>query len=374
MALFEDNPRTEPGLMAHAEDMYSFLDRVDDPVFDRIRQVLNDWFARYLVLQPAKAANDVAGRMRSKQPLQFEGAFWELYLHEVHVRLGFEVATCPEDVRHPDFVLTKQNHRLYLEATVTGKNPGLPSSPSGAAQIHDWINSAHDRKFFVRVEVIEAGDATPKRREVTEPLEAWLRGLSNHWHALRDAVERGERPDFPRRQVPVRGWLLEFEAYPKSEKARAERSFPMIGVYPAQAAWEGHSAAIVRGKIEGKARHYGDLDAPFVVAVHDVTPFASRGVMKEALFGLDRPFWEAHRGVPNRVSAVLAASDFGMSSPARKTPELWINPYARHPLAKGLLPWPVVGESGASSGGPVIDPASLFELPNDWPGQPFQGL
>ena len=103
----------------------------------------------------------------------------------------------------------------------------------------------------------------------------------------------------------------------------------MIGIYPAQAAWAGDSAAVVRAKIDRKATHYGNLDAPLVVALHDVTPFASRSVMHEALFGLANPYWDEGAGSANRVSAVLAASDFGMSSPARKTPELWLNPLSR---------------------------------------------
>jgi len=135
MTLFHDIPRSNPGVMTHSEDTYSFLNRVHDPTFARVRQLLNDWF--YETLQPAKAANDVAGRIRSKQPLQFEGAFWELYLHEAHARLGFNVATHAEDSRHPDFVLTRGRARVYLEATITGINVGAPASTSGAAQVHD---------------------------------------------------------------------------------------------------------------------------------------------------------------------------------------------------------------------------------------------
>ena len=369
MTLFAAIDRTNPDVAAHAEDTYSFLNRVDDPVFERIRELLNAWFARYRALQPARAANDVAGRIRSKQPLQFDGAFWELYLHEAHIRLNFDVATHPEDVRHPDFVLTKGGERLFLEATITGTNPGLPGSGSNAAQVYDWINQAHDPNYFVSVDIIEAGRTTPKRREVTKPLEAWLAGLADNWRVHRAALERGDSSDLPSCELAIRDWVLEFEAYPKSLKARAESSLPTIGVYPGQAAWQGSSAEIVRAKLRGKATHYGDLDAPFVIALHDVTPFASRGVMREALFGLEQPFWSEKAGSANRVSAVLAASDFGMSSPARKTPELWLNPHARHPVPGGLLSWPVVGQEGSDAS---IDPAALFEIPADWPGEPFQ--
>jgi len=191
------------------------------------------------------------------------------------------------------------------------------------------------------------------------------------WRALRDAVERGEHPDPPRWRLPVRGWLLEFAAYPKSTEARTDKSFPMIGLYPGQAAWQGQSSAIVRAKIDGKATHYGDVDAPLVVALHDLTTFASHDVVQDALFGLESPYWREGPRSRNRVSAILAASDFGMSSPARKTPELWLNPYARHPLPPGLMPWPVVGAPHASPQMP-LDPAALFDLPRDWPGRPFQ--
>jgi hypothetical protein len=372
MPLFDSKPRTNPSVMTHVEDMYSFLDRVDDPAFARIRLLLNDWFARYESIQPAKAANDVAGRIRSKQPLQFEGAFWELYLHEAHVRLGFDVATYPEDVRHPDFILTKGGETVYLEATVTGKSAGLPTDPRGTGQLYDWINSARDPNFFVRAEVLEAGETPPRRRQVTEPLEAWLQGLAGDWRRLRDEMENGNVESHPTRVIEVRSWRLLFEAFPKSEKQRIEDAMPMIGIYRGQAAWEGESAEFVRAKLHGKATHYGDLDAPMVVALHDLTPFASRGVMREALLGLERPYWTAGAGSANRVSAVLAASDFGQSSPARKTPELWLNTHATHSLRTDVLAWPVVLPQEKSR--PGLDPAELFDLPRDWPGKPFEKL
>lgn len=69
---------------------------------------------------------------------------------------------------------------------------------------------------------------------------------------LSDEMERGDRHDFPRHRVAIRGWVLDFEAYPKSEKARAQSSFPMIGIYPAQAAWAGESVTIVRSRSMGR--------------------------------------------------------------------------------------------------------------------------
>jgi hypothetical protein len=203
-------------------------------------------------------------------------------------------------------------------------------------------------------------------------LEKWLQGLAKEWRTLRDAVEQGMNPHLPTRRMSIRGWLLEFRTHPKSEEARRSRAFPMIGVYTGQAAFEASSAAIVRSRIAEKASHYGDLDATLVIALHDVTPVAGRSVVSEALFGLGRPFWAAGSGSGSRVSAVLAAGDFGMSSVARKTPELWLNPYAADTLPTGVLSWPVVGRVDADSDLLPIDSAVLFDLPSDWPRRPFR--
>jgi hypothetical protein len=81
------------------ETTLQFLKRVDDPVFERVRNVFNAWIHRFADLQATEATNDPLGRFRSKQDLQFYAAFWELYLHEVHVRLGFEVEVHPESSR-----------------------------------------------------------------------------------------------------------------------------------------------------------------------------------------------------------------------------------------------------------------------------------
>lgn len=170
--------------------------------------------------------------------------------------------------------------------------------------------------------------------------------------------------------IDVRGWVLEFEARPKSEHQRTMDSFPMIGVYPALAAWQGSSAAVVRSKIEHKAAHYGDLDAPLVIAIHDLTPFGTRSVIEDAFWGMQRPYWTPSADSANRVSAVLAAWEFGPPSIARRTPELWVNEHATRRLPPGVLVWPDSNDERTES--TQLDPALLLGLPTDWPGRPFR--
>ena len=81
--------------------MHVFLERVDDPAFDNVRTVLCEWFEHFAGHQDANAVSDLRKRLRAKQPLQFESAFWEPYLHELHLRLGFDVEVHPSGPNRP---------------------------------------------------------------------------------------------------------------------------------------------------------------------------------------------------------------------------------------------------------------------------------
>jgi hypothetical protein len=97
--------RDDPAPKRAAESTYKFLDSVDDPVFEPVRATLNAWFEHFAQRQDTAAATDVRARLNAKQPLQFYAAFWELYLHELHSRLGFDVLAHPPgpQTTRPDF-------------------------------------------------------------------------------------------------------------------------------------------------------------------------------------------------------------------------------------------------------------------------------
>jgi hypothetical protein len=135
--LFQERSRTDPGTKRAAESTYKFLDRVDDPALARVRATLNAWFDRFVESQGRAAVSDLRGRLRAKQALQFEAAFWELYLHEVHARLGFEVVAHPSGpgTTHPDFLVSRGEQHFYLEAVVPAPSTGAPSIAAGAGTV-----------------------------------------------------------------------------------------------------------------------------------------------------------------------------------------------------------------------------------------------
>src|SRR5437763_17029984 len=87
MNLFAYILRTLRGPGNYTEDTFSFLNRSAWPAFEAVRNLLESFFRRY---PPSESAE-----LKSKFETQFESAFFELYLHELLLRLGCEVAVHP---------------------------------------------------------------------------------------------------------------------------------------------------------------------------------------------------------------------------------------------------------------------------------------
>lgn len=82
--LFEEVERTNSSPAAYNEDSFSFLNRAAGPYGQRVRTVLDDWYAVF----PDTSA-DLWQRFRKPDPKQHYAAWWELYLHHIFTNLGF---------------------------------------------------------------------------------------------------------------------------------------------------------------------------------------------------------------------------------------------------------------------------------------------
>lgn len=91
MTIFSVTTRTDPSRANHGESQFQFLDRVSGSFWDQVRDLVEDWFSR---LCPDAQA-DVRSRLRSRDNRQSKGAFFELYLHECLLRMGYSEWATP---------------------------------------------------------------------------------------------------------------------------------------------------------------------------------------------------------------------------------------------------------------------------------------
>jgi hypothetical protein len=378
MSLFEELPgRPEP--MSASETWYRFMCRSSDPVFARIRSLIEKWFAQF----PTKRHKDLKARIRSGDDRQFLHAFWELYLYQMLSRLGYVVTLPPVTRPNPDFLVRTPEGSFYLEATSLSADSDLGAAAQRRlGRVEAAINGVEGGRFRLSFEPLQVG-----AEEL--PLDGLLADITRRFKALSSLDEAVVGAFEPYVELwdwewSFADWRLGFSAMTISESIRRNR-VPTIAVSG------GLGGGLVsdehlplRGRLLDKANHYGDLDHPLAIAVH-VDRWESWGSTAQSLLGnpagssgiqqadgIAMGVWDTPEG--NRISAVLIVEEFRPQSVARIAPGVWLNSKApdlpmRFPLETLIRD----AVSGAMRIEPAtITPAELFELPPDWPGTPFQ--
>jgi hypothetical protein len=342
---------------------YERLDRAVGEIPDRVRRVLDAWYARL----PDHARSEIRRRFTAKTTGAHLGAFWELYLHEAAWRLRFEIDI---DVgrdharRHPDLLLSTAATSFYIEARVAeGDDVIAREQRARANQLYAAIERIHNRDFLVSISLVRVGPHTPGRKLITAPLDRWLAALDPdaEWR-------RTDAGGAPAGMVVDRdGWFVRLQATAKPPERRGRIDTGVIGAIEEGFADDPDgedllaqvdditplTAALLR-----KASHGYELGGrPFVIAVLCAGPLIDDHDIAQALFGpigytismsssqaVDRylPGGLWHEGAGPRytdVSAVLTASNLHPGNVASVEPCLWLNPAASDPLKATSLPW-----------------------------------
>lgn len=386
-SLFDDIDRHDPRPARHAEGTFAFLNRIAQPFWAEVRQVLDEWFSRY----PAAEAEELRERFRSPLQSQHRAAWWELYLHALFTGLGYGITVHPElsdSPKRPDFELRRAGRRLYVEGAVLFSGI-VDDEPQLPAWFLDAINDVEDGRFLLKIaDVAAVGREQLSVGEISKPLGDWLGGLDPD--AILAAGEHGA--DSPQYPFSCRGWEVVFEAFPLKLENRNATDHRPLGIGQIQAGWV-NDIAQLRSKLKAKAGRYGRPNVPLITAVLCESSFMTPEDIGQALYGRvsysvpverDQParplrqrdgFWVRGDGPQNqRVSAVLTAVMLHPANAPAVTPQVWLNPWANHPVQED---WPLpVGR--ATETGDVIEPVgevdmhSLLGLPNPWPGgDPF---
>lgn len=386
--LFDDIVRTDPRPKQPLEDSFSFYNRADQVLSERVREELEDWFAAY----PAEHVADLRSRFRDPADAQHYGAWWELYLFHLFTKLGFAVDVHPalEDTdTRPDFRVAGENGSFLLEATTTFS--GIVEEGRNGAR-EEWILAAIEKAsnpdFYVHLEFEKVGLERPRDSEIAEPLQKWLDGLDP------DRVGSEDLLNSPVLRLTPRDWQIVLRPLPVKPEARGKRPDKvMLGIGPSLS---GHVNDVekIKGALKKKARKYGEPSEALVLAVLSPSSPENEDIESALLgrlawrFDPDNPedgrwvrkedgFWYRD-GEPRakKVSAVMVGVGLMPWMAARTWPRLWVNPWATHPLEE-KFPFPL--GTPALNGSvtytePEGSPSEILGLTVDWPGpeKPFE--
>lgn len=337
-----------------------------------MREVLEAWFSHY----PEECRYALRSRFRHQEGDDHLPAFLELFIHEILLRLGCAVEVLDVggggEGRRPDFLVTSRDcGPFYLEATVvTEESKEDRAEKAITQQMYDQLNRLiASPDFFVSIEVHGASASSPPTSRIAADLSAWLAQMDPD-EISRHYESRGWE-SLPTWRYAHEGSLIVVSPIPKARKARGEPGLRPLGMLGPGEATLVESARYIKEKVEKKARAYGRLDLPFVLAVNALGKYADHDDVREALFATsDGKSTGAFSPIRQRVSAVVATVRMRPSHVTRSGLQLYRNPWARIPYQGCLdrLPRVELGDAGPKEcDGESV--ASILGLPPEWPGE-----
>jgi hypothetical protein len=386
MSLFDSVPSVETGPSGHGKPYYDYLCRTGRPSFIKVRELVESWVSEF----PWQHRKEITRRLRNRDNHHFQAAFFELYLHALFRGLGYAVRVHPRAGsrnKRPDFLIRENRRGLLIEAaSVTEVSDKARAEQSRLSAAFDALNRVHCPDYLLNVEHYGELTSPLPGDKLRHKLRIFLGGLD--YEAVRNMAKRG-LPNLPHFDFLHESFRLHIGVIPVSPQRRGDPEHRPLGMLgPGEARCIDHHTPI-RESINHKAKHYGHLRRPLVIAINAAGgPLDSVDVM-QALFGSERLVfsrlgdnpneatlqrapdgaWIGSLGPRNRnVSAVFFISSLLPWTVAIREPVIYHNPWAHYPangLPDSINQFRLDGQQMVSQTGRPLH--ELLTLPQDWP-------
>ena len=340
--LFDTDERTDASAEREAEGRFAYLNRAAMPAVDRIRVEVDGWYGHH-----PDPGGDLRARFRSGDAQNHEGAFFELFVHELLAKLGLS-PTIPHS--GPDFLLPTPEGDVYVEATHLTDRP--PDDPALEVPVFDALNALHGQipaDLGLEVSVSGSLRRAPRLSSITRKVQQWLSALDPQAADPRLAV----RPTLNLPVSPEYGeWILSLTARRLAQPRDDGEPVIVIRTLPGSSGQLGENLYLAVAK---KAKKYRHLRAPLVVAVN-TSSFDEWESIEETtvLFGMETLHLERASIQNGKVPRVMGSTRSGNA--------LWgVNDEPHYPslsavlFVHGVAPWNVPAVSGCLYLNPFVD-------------------
>lgn len=386
MTLFDDIRRDLDGASSQGEPHFRYLNHSTRPEASRIRSVLEEWYHHF----PIEHSKAIRKDFRSYIDNKHLSAMFELYLHELLLRLGCSVEVHPvltHTTKKPDFLVTEPDQtQFYLEAKlVTGETDQDAGARARMYRIYDGINErVRSDKYLIMIQVRRHSIQTPRITKIASFIDANL--------AKADYKSLIRQSSSARKVIWTwkgNGWWIDISPLPNPRESHNQQTSPIIGIISERAIFSTGRES-VRKAVVRKAGRYGDLDLPYIIAINVCMHMIETETVENALLGdpkneveitpdglpghvhENREFngaWTKHTGTRyTRNSAVLVALRLNAWSVASAPLRLFHNPWAGKPydgVLCQLAQWKIHNNKRILSEG--VLPRDKFGLPRGWP-------
>lgn len=349
--LFDNIGRSELKSDSPSESMFRDINHYDWPGATDIRNTLESWFENY----PLQHRTDLRERFRSDDDQNREGAFFELFLHELLTRLGFSLEVHPEITglrARPDFLVSRYNQRFFIEATVTGQRAGPFARNRNEQDVIDKLNTLASSHFGITVHKEGTLSRTLSRENVVRPFKELLE--SHDPDDVQREIDKHGRNAAPSQRIECGNWTLEGWLWPISPERQRNDSNRQFVIGHHRGAFT-DCATPVRKALKEKSRKYRNLGLPLVLAIHTRdTYYKAPQHDLEVLIGDEqllcskenlnvlsslgrRPIGVWSRGRGSQMDAFLSIQNVDMWNIRNASTSLYLNPKNTHTVFPDVL-------------------------------------
>ena len=317
------------------------------------RDHCQSWFQR---IPENSHKKDLRESFRSESDSQHDGAFFELFLHELFARLGCDVEFQPEvQTKTPDFRLSEGEISVIVEATVAGRNSNPLKPGPNEQKVLDDLNTLKSPDFSLLYDVSGKLTRTPPKSYVVRKVQALLD--ENNPRDVQAAIDRLGRKAAPYTEIECNGWLMTVWLWPRDGVHSTESMSESIVIGRMHAQWIDPISS-VKEALEKKRRDYKRLQVPLVLAVNAANPyFSSKGHELDVLWGIQdiqygkgdseevnyvrrtKGFWQSSSS--ERIAGVLFVRNADILNMFQASASLHVNPHYRvQALPSALLRLP----------------------------------
>jgi hypothetical protein len=348
--LFDDIERTFLGPSNYNESEYNYYNRSARKDIQIIRTKLEEWYC----LIPDSEKKEIKSRFK----LKFDDVFYELFLYNLFINLGFQITihpSVPDSDNKPDFLIKKGKLEIYIEAKISkGKSNKEEARERMRNLFYDAINRISTENFILQIEDIQfiSGDQPQTKNIITE--------IENKLHSLDpDIVEENTKTNGYRDykiEYNDKDIHLVLNPLPVSISKRGKSTRRAIGISPIEIFYGG-GEELIRESINRKAKRYGELDKPFIICVNALSiKTSSQDDVDSAIWGTlaipindnqsslitnsvhmpDGVFYDKSGPRRKHLTAVLVNKVFPHNIPSS---EYWLykNPFSKYQIDFGEL-------------------------------------
>jgi hypothetical protein len=314
---------------------------------------------------------------------EFGASLSELLLHAFIVGSGLSAKPHPDvpgSAKRPDYAAIDRVSAplAYIEVTTVNPPAAQEAEENRENPVFDAINQSRiPAGSILGYKLLCAGKSSPALRSVVAEVERWA-------HESAEIARTKEVS----RVFTVGDWVIELDLYSGGSDGEAPKQ--AVGVRQLRGGVIAPHKDL-REALYEKARKYGPLDKPYLIAVADgkdqlFGKDSIHSALVEAIFGDEvvqlqgdkiritharNGFWHGPDGPRNQdVSGILLLPEIGLWKLREQKwqPVLAVNPWAKRPLPDGLR---AVGRYEADDGRWIFREGKLFAdiigLPDPWP-------